>query len=181
MTICLTSQISKLAGYCRNQPHECLYGIDLSVLPVLCRLGRRRQAMLENSATGFANARDARNVVEAGIRRQSIRCYQERVAGHATDLFLIKRDDLLGPRELDVSSSKPMKDLKALVGLDKIKQAVDGMMSLIKTNAELEELERPPRDLNLNRVFLGNPGTGTQACARAAIVERLHIMGLVIL
>jgi hypothetical protein len=34
------------------------------------------------------------------------------------------------------------------------------LLGLIRTNAELEEQERPLKDVCLNRVFLGNPGTG---------------------
>lgn len=34
------------------------------------------------------------------------------------------------------------------------------LLGLIRTNAELEEQEKPLKDVCLNRVFLGNPGTG---------------------
>jgi hypothetical protein len=47
-------------------------------------------------------------------------------------------------------------------GLKSIKKSVDVLMDLIHTNAELEEQEKPLREVNLNRVFLGNPGTGEQ-------------------
>lgn len=78
----------------------------------------------------------------------------------SADLLLLRRDDLLGPKELDVSNSKPLKQLNGLRGLHAVKQSVDTLLGLIRTNAELEEMERPLKDVCLNRVFVGNPGTG---------------------
>jgi hypothetical protein len=48
------------------------------------------------------------------------------------------------------------------------------LLGLIRTNAELEEQERPLKDVCLNRVFLGNRGTGqsrahTCACVRVCV------------
>jgi hypothetical protein len=72
------------------------------------------------------------------------------------------REDFLGPRELDFSSCAPLKELEGMVGLQRIKAAVRDMLELVKTNAELEEREEKTRPLNLNRLFLGNPGTGQE-------------------
>ena len=45
-----------------------------------------------------------------------------------------------------------------------MKESVDTLLGLISTNAELEDEERPVKDVCLNRVFLGNPGTGKYVC-----------------
>jgi hypothetical protein len=76
------------------------------------------------------------------------------------ELLLLKRDDLLGPKDLDVSGSQPLQQLAGLRGLGAVKASVNTLLGLIKTNAELEEQEKPLKDVCLNRVFLGNPGTG---------------------
>jgi hypothetical protein len=47
-------------------------------------------------------------------------------------------------------------------GLQRVKQSVQTLLQLIATNAELEEQELPLKDVCLNRVFLGGPGTGEQ-------------------
>lgn len=44
------------------------------------------------------------------------------------------------------------------------------LLGLIRTNAELEEQERPLKEVALNRVFLGNPGTGAHAGAGGQVV-----------
>lgn len=55
-------------------------------------------------------------------------------------------------------------------GLGAVKASVDSLLSLLATNAELEDEERPIKEVALNRVFLGNPGTG-EAGRRALSVD----------
>ncbi|PNH08303.1 NFX1-type zinc finger-containing protein 1 [Tetrabaena socialis] len=130
------------------------------------RLGRQR------GTVGFGNARAVRNAYEQAQRRQSSRVLAERRAGGSPDALLLVREDLLGPRQLDVSSSSALQQLGAMRGLRAVKQQVDDLLALIRTNGELEEQEQPLQAVNLNRVFLGNPGTGKRAmlpcCARYA-------------
>ena len=37
---------------------------------------------------------------------------------------------------------------------------VESLLGVIRTNTELEDQGRPVKELCLNKVFLGNPGTG---------------------
>lgn len=94
-------------------------------------------------------------------------------AGGTPDPLQLVREDLLGPKHLDVSTSKPLQQLAGMRGLESVKASVATLLGLISTNAELEEAERPVKDVCLNRVFLGNPGTG----ARPSRLRRLMPLG----
>ena len=118
------------------------------------RLGRQRHL------PGFGNARAVRNLLETAITRQSSRVLQERRKGLSPDTLLLVREDVLGPKGLDVSSSKALQRLAEMRGLAAVKTSVNSLLEVIRTNAELEEQERPLKHVCLNRVFLGNPGTG---------------------
>ena len=117
---------------------------------------------------GFGNARAVRNLLEQSLGRQAarLRLMQEQnrlpvEEGSKKKVMLtMEREDFLGPRELDVSTSEPLRELDMMVGLDNIKNEVRNLLELVKTNAELEEREEKIRQVNLNRLFLGNPGTG---------------------
>jgi hypothetical protein len=45
-------------------------------------------------------------------------------SGLDPDLLELKRDDLLGPKDIDVSSSQPLQQLGRLTGLNSVKQSV---------------------------------------------------------
>jgi hypothetical protein len=97
-------------------------------------------------------------------------CLKLHSVGLDPELLLLKRDDLLGPKELDVAGSKPLQQLAGLRGLGAVKASVNTLLGLLRSNAELEEQERPLKEVCLNRVFLGNPGTGAGSHAAAVDV-----------
>lgn len=123
------------------------------------RLGRQR------GTRGFGNARAVRNWLENSRDRQAKRVLSERGAGRVPDVLQLSREDLLGPRTLDVSQSEALRDLHALRGLEQVKASVRQLLLLVESNAEREDREQPVQDVCLNRLFLGGPGTGKTTVA----------------
>ncbi len=69
-----------------------------------------------------------RNHLERALERQASRVLSERGVGLKPDPWEIVRDDMLGPRELDVSSSSALRQLEGMRGLDAIKSEVRVVM-----------------------------------------------------
>jgi hypothetical protein len=52
--------------------------------------------------------------------------------GLSPDLLLLKRDDLLGAKQLDVSMSQSLQQLQGLRGLQAVKDSVQNLLGLIR-------------------------------------------------
>lgn len=136
------------------------------------RLGKGKGSL------GFGNARSVHNMFEYALERQARRITMERETGLSPDITLISRDDLLGPRRVDLNSSKAFKRLSSMIGLRQVKEQILQLRNVIETNFEREELGIPAQDLCLNRLFLGSPGTGKSETAKiyALLLKELGIL-----
>ncbi|KAI1120643.1 P-loop containing nucleoside triphosphate hydrolase protein [Nemania abortiva] len=138
-------------------------GIDGPYARILARrVGRGRES------ESFENMDSMKNAFAEACSRQADRLKQERIqwvengkTGDEPNIFFFTKEDLLGLPPPDMrQQSAAYQEIQGMVGLETLKEAVEELMDVARTNYFLELRGKQLIRLNLNRVFLGPPGAG---------------------
>lgn len=152
-----------------KQLHDKFNGkmkVDKSSNGVYMRIVARRIGRCRGPSN-FGNAREVENTLLRMLFRQAVRLEESRKSGKEVDDLFLTMEDIVGPPpSAALEKSKAWKDLQAMVGLKSVKESLKALVHRLQINYDRELAEKPVVDCPLNRIFLGNPGTGKTTVAK---------------
>lgn len=124
---------------------------------------------------GFGNARAVRKEVE-----KAANIAMGREDFDENDM-VIRIEDVMGESAMNNPKLKDvLNEIDEKIGWSAIKKSVNELLDICKKNYEREMLGQKTLPIMLNRLFLGNPGTGKTTCAAlyGRLLKELNILSV---
>ncbi|KDO26203.1 hypothetical protein SPRG_08565 [Saprolegnia parasitica CBS 223.65] len=140
--------------------------------PELATIVSKRLAMRAHSKD-FGNARSVRKEVEAATMSAMARPTFDGAK------LVLRVDDVIGDHPLhNPTLERVLGELEGKIGWTSIKKSVHDLVQHCEKNYKRQLSGQAPLPLMLNRLFLGNPGTGKTSCAAlyGRILKELHLL-----
>ncbi|KAK7742587.1 hypothetical protein SLS63_000151 [Diaporthe eres] len=152
-----------------KQLHDKFNGkmkVDKGTNGVYMRIVARRMGRCRGPSS-FGNAREVENTLLRILFRQAARLEESIKAEKEVDDLFLTMEDIVGPPpKAALERSKAWKNLQAMVGLKSVKESLKALVHRLQINYDRELAEKPIVDCPMNRIFLGNPGTGKTTVAK---------------
>lgn len=167
-------ELLRILGYQINKHYQGRMQVEDGIDGLYCRIVARRVGY-GRGHEGFGNARALENAFSKIRDRQALRLKQERrnIAENRDennaqpDDMMLTKVDIIGPEPTKaLTDNAAWKKLRNMQGLDSVKKSVKALLETIQYNYQRELKEKPLLQFNLNRVFLGAPGTGKTTVAK---------------
>jgi len=128
----------------------------------VCSIAVKRMSKM-SGRKGFGNAREVRKRLESATKSAMARLGET----FTMDSMVLKIEDVIGefPGLKNAKLLRVLDDIMEKIGWGRVKEKVKELMELCSTNYKRELMGQPPFQVFLNRMFLGNPGTGKTTCA----------------
>ncbi|XP_065661939.1 uncharacterized protein LOC136084823 isoform X2 [Hydra vulgaris] len=124
---------------------------------------------------GFGNARAVRKEVEKAIQVAMAR------ENFNPSKLIINIEDVVGESPLENPKLKAiLKEFDEKIGWKAVKKSVNQLIEICKNNFTLQLMGKKTLPIMLNRLFLGNPGTGKTTCAKlyGRLLKELNFLSI---
>lgn len=121
----------------------------------VCSVATRR-LLKKSGKKGFGNARDVRRLLESAVNNALARQDEN----FSPDDMILEIRDVIGedPRLKNEKLHRLLGEINEKIGWKRVKERVSELIDLCGRNYHQELMGKPPFEIFLNRMFLGNPG-----------------------